>query len=294
MLRLLSFIGIFSLAAAEYGCSDFTQLTHTMSGCPANQGNPDCSFIQANAQQFCSTAASSWEIINGPNCNLRGASYGCIFASGLYSTTDQFCCPLIITGGAPAAATASATATSSASASSSSTSTSSSSASASASATATSSASASATATSSASASATATSSASAVASKTSLATFTATKTATGTSTLTATPSFTPLPSTNITIVYQDRPILEGYNAAIGLSAIFGFCILACCCFMIIGRKRPNEDRGIKEIQRQITIVERKESQVEKVVSSRRPSQAERRQSQLQLRVPEKIEASTV
>jgi hypothetical protein len=44
---------------------------------------------------------------------------------------------------------------------------------------------------------------------------------------------------------------------------------------MIIGRKRPNEERGTKEIQRQITIVER-------------------RQSQLQLRSPEKIEASTV
>ena len=100
MLRLLSAISLISLAAAEYGCSSFAQLTHTMSGCPANQGNPDCSFIQANAQQFCSTAASSWEIINGPSCNLRGASYGCIFASGLYSTTDQFCCPLIVTGGA--------------------------------------------------------------------------------------------------------------------------------------------------------------------------------------------------
>ena len=116
-MRLLSLISIFSLVAAEYGCSDFTQLTHTMSGCPANQGNPDCSFIQANAQQFCSTAATSWEIINGPNCNLRGASYGCIFASGLYSTTDQFCCPLIITGGAPAATTATETASSTASAS---------------------------------------------------------------------------------------------------------------------------------------------------------------------------------
>ena len=94
---LLSFFG---LANAEYGCSSFAQLTHTASGCPANQGNPDCSFIQANAAQFCSTVATSWEIINGPACNLRGAGYGCIFASGLYSTTDQFCCPLIVTGAA--------------------------------------------------------------------------------------------------------------------------------------------------------------------------------------------------
>ena len=110
MLRsIVSFLAVTS-AAAEYGCSSFAQLTHTASGCPANQGNPDCSFIQANAQQFCSSAASSWEIINGPNCNLRGASYGCIFASGLYSTTDQFCCPLIVVGAAPSdTATASAT-----------------------------------------------------------------------------------------------------------------------------------------------------------------------------------------
>ena len=110
--RLALLASFLALAAAEYGCSSFAQLTHTSSGCPANQGNPDCSFIQANAAQFCSTTATSWEIINGPNCNLRGASYGCIYAAGLYSTTDQFCCPLIVTGGAPAP-TVTATASSS-------------------------------------------------------------------------------------------------------------------------------------------------------------------------------------
>jgi len=61
---------------------------------------------------------------------------------------------------------------------------------------------------------------------------------------------------------------------------------------MIIGRRRPTENAvPAKEIQRQITIVERKSSQVDK---ERRPSQAERRQSQLQIRSPEKIEGSTV
>jgi hypothetical protein len=72
---------------------------------------------------------------------------------------------------------------------------------------------------------------------------------------------------------------------------------------MIIGRRRPDQMKQLEPIQKQITVVERRPSQVEKerrpsqvekVVSSRRPSQAERRQSQLQLRVPEKIETSTV
>jgi hypothetical protein len=142
--------------------------------------------------------------------------------------------------------------------------------------------------------------------SRTSYATVTATSTSTGTET----PSFTPLPSTNITIIYQDRPILAGYNAAVGLSAIFGFCVLACCCFMIVGRRRPDQMNQLEPIQKQITVIERRSSQVEKarrpsqvekernpsevekVVSSRRPSQAERRKSQLEVRVPEKIETA--
>jgi len=301
-MRLLAFLSLLSVAAAEYGCSSFAQLSHTANGCPANQGNPDCSFIQANAQQFCSTVATSWEIINGPNCNLRGASYGCIFASGLYSTTDQFCCPLIITGGAPAA-TASSAPTQSASfspistltpsTSPAATLTPSSSASVTASVSFSPSASASVTTSPASSLSSTTSSypSYTVTSSRTSYATVTPTSTSTGTSTLTATPSFTPLPSTNITIIYQDRPILAGYNAAVGLSAVFGFCVLACCCFMIIGRKRP------EEIHRQISLAEKPKIVVERrasVAKERRPSQAERRKSQLEVRVPEKIETSTV
>ena len=241
--KIAILLAALSTATAEYGCSDFAQLTHTASGCPANQGNPDCSFIQANAQQFCSTTASSWEIINGPNCNLRGASYGCIFASGLYSTTDQFCCPLIVVGSqANTSATASATATSSSSASASATATSS------ASATATSSSSASATSSSSASATATATSSARATVSSIATSTATSSSTATGT--------FTALPSTNITVIYittTDTSIGNGQAAAIGFSTIFGFVIVCGCCVFIFRRKPAKSD----EIVRQITIVER-------------------------------------
>jgi hypothetical protein len=292
-MRLLAFLSLIGLATSEYGCSSFAQLSHTANGCPANQGNPDCTFIQANAQQFCSTVATSWEIINGPNCNLRGASYGCIFASGLYSTTDQFCCPLIVTGGAPAS-TASSAPTLTPSTSPAATLTPSSSASVTASVSFSPSASTSVTTSPASSLSSTTSSypSYTVTSSRTSYATVTATSTSTATSTLTATPSFTPLPSTNITIIYQDKPILAGYNAAVGLSAIFGFCVLACCCFMIIGRKRPEQMNQLEPIQKQITVIERRASQVEKVVSSRRPSQAERRKSQLEVRVPEKIETA--
>ena len=52
---------------------------------------------------------------------------------------------------------------------------------------------------------------------------------------------------------------------------------------MIIGRKRPDQMKQLETIQKQITIVERRKSEVK-----------ERRPSQLQLRVPEKIETSTV
>ena len=255
MLRsIVSFLAVTS-AAAEYGCSSFAQLTHTASGCPANQGNPDCSFIQANAQQFCSTVASSWEIINGPACNLRGASYGCIFATGLYSTTDQFCCPLIVVGAAP-----SDTATSSATASSS----------------ATSSATASASATSSATASASATTTAS------SSATATASSSATATATATATSTFTAIPSTNITLIYihtTDATIQKGQAAAIGLSAIFGLVIVCGCCGVIFYRKRPvREDLII----RQVSVVERRKSVTEDGKERRKSvtvEQKERRKS---------------
>ena len=229
MLRsIMSFLAV-SLTAAEYGCSSFAQLTHTASGCPANQGNPDCSFIQANAQQFCSSAASSWEIINGPNCNLRGASYGCIYASGLYQTTDQFCCPLIVVGAAPSdTATASATASASSSVS--------------------------------ASPSASPQPTSTVAASLTSLPTQTASSSAIATATSTGT--FTALPSTNITVIYvkTTEPISKGVGAAIGFSVIFGFVLICGCCGLAFRRKATNPNLIIRQVSILETDKERRKS----------------------------------
>ena len=246
MLALLALLGLMTSVTAEYGCSSFAQLTHTMSGCPVNQGNPDCSFIQANAQQFCSTVATSWEIINGPSCNLRGASYGCIFASGLYSTTDQFCCPLIVVGGTT---TPTASPSSSASPSQSPEPTLSSSPSPSASAsqspepTPSSNPSLSPAPTPSSNPSLSPAPTPSSNPSLSPVATLTATSSATSTGT------FTAVPSTNVTIVYiTTTTISEGVGAAIGLSAIFGFCIVGVCCAAFLRRRHVNE------IQKQVTV----------------------------------------
>ena len=292
MLGLFVLLGLLTSATAEYGCSDFTQLTHTMNGCPANQGNPDCSFIQANAQHFCSTVATSWEIINGPACNLRGAGYGCIFASGLYSTTDQFCCPLIITGGTPspsASSSPSSVASSSQSANPSLT------PSAYASLTPSAYASLTPSASTSSSANPSFTPSASPSASQSARPSFSVTPSsypslspkptlsATATATATSTGTFTAIPSTNVTTIYittTSSTISSGVGAAIGLSAVFGFCILGACCAGLL-RRRP-----APEIQRQVTIVERRASVVEG--KERRKSTTEdgkeRRKSTLEIR----------
>ena len=255
---LFSFIG---LAKAEYGCSSFAQLTHTSSGCPANQGNPDCSFIQANAAQFCSTVATSWEIINGPNCNLRGASYGCIYAAGLYSTTDQFCCPLIVTGGAPAtSASASASVTSTADA------TVTVSASASASASASPSASASVTVTADATVSPSA--SASALSSPSAL----TTATATSTPTLVLLTNYTNITNVTATSKTVDKSLTEGDKIGMGIGIGLSIIIfIGCCYFGCIITRRPKKSKETENIER-------------------RPSQIERRPSQRSLRDTSKLE----
>ena len=71
----------------------------------------------------------------------------------------------------------------------------------------------------------------------------------------------TPFPSMNQTIVFvyttvKDTSIGTGQAAAIGLSAIFGFCLLAACGHMI--RKRPTEEI----IKRTVTVIERRSSKV--------------------------------
>ena len=272
--RLALLASFLALAAAEYGCSSFAQLTHTSSGCPANQGNPDCSFIQANAAQFCSTTATSWEIINGPNCNLRGASYGCIYAAGLYSTTDQFCCPLIVTGGAPVlTATATTTGSASASASPSVTVTSSGSASASPSVSATSSGSAS----TSVSATVSLSPSLSSNASLSSSQTGTATATGTGTATTlinTTTNTNTNTNMTNQTAISADKSLSENDKIGMGVGISLGIVMLiGCCYFCCLFRFRSKETEKI-----------------EKENIERLPSQIQRRQprgaSHLEIRTP--------
>lgn len=251
---LFSFIG---LAKAEYGCSSFAQLTHTSSGCPANQGNPDCSFIQANAAQFCSTTATSWEIINGPNCNLRGASYGCIYAAGLYSTTDQFCCPLIVTGGAPAI---SASASASASASVTST--------ADATVTVSASPSASPSASVTVTADATVSPTASALSSPSAL----TTATATSTPTLVLLTNYTNITNVTATSKTVDKSLTEGDKIGMGIGIGLSIIIfIGCCYFGCIINRRPKKSKEIENIER-------------------RPSQIERRPSQRSLRDTSKLE----
>ena len=282
MLGLFVLLGLLTSVRAEYGCSSFAQLTHTMSGCPANEGNPDCSFIQANAQQFCSTVATSWEIINGPACNLRGAAYGCIFASGLYSTTDQFCCPLIITGGT---SSSSASATPSMSPNPTASSYASLSPSASPSSSPSASPSMSPASTSSSYASLTPSPSSS------SSLTGTVSGTATSSATATSTGTFTAVPSTNVTTIYittTTTTISPGVGAAIGLSAVFGFCILGACCMGLL-RRRPSSEiqKQVSGVERRTSIVERRKSVVEDG-KERRKSFAEdgkeRRKSSLEIR----------
>ena len=258
---LFSFIG---LAKAEYGCSSFAQLTHTMNGCPANQGNPDCSFIQANAAQFCSTTATSWEIINGPNCNLRGASYGCIYAAGLYSTTDQFCCPLIVTGGAPAtSASASASVTSTADA------TVTVSASASASASASPSASASVTVTADATVSPSPSASASALSSPSAL----TTATATSTPTLVLLTNYTNITNVTATSKTVDKSLTEGDKIGMGIGIGLSIIIfIGCCYFGCIITRRPKKSKETENIERRPSQIERRPSRSASKLEIRAPT----------------------
>ena len=97
----------------------------------------------------------------------------------------------------------------------------------------------------------------------------------------------------------RNASINKGYNAAVGLSAVFGFCLLTCCCIGLLRRRKPQE-----QIVRQVSKVERRPSQVEKerrpsqVEKERRPSQVEKERrpsqwkvAQLDIRSPEKIES---
>ena len=96
---------LFVAMVAANGCTSFGGLSHGNSGCVAGEGTPDCTYIQTNAAAICSAILPSWEIVNGPVCNLRGTSYGCVYGSGTFNTQDTFCC--VLTGGVVASATSS-------------------------------------------------------------------------------------------------------------------------------------------------------------------------------------------
>ena len=303
LLLFLSAASLFTVVHSQYACSSVASMTHTMTGCPANEGFPDCAYIQANSAAICSTLLTSWEIVNGQTCNLRGASYGCIYATGQYSTTDEFCCPLVPMGGASSplpTATPSFTGSSSSSASTS------------ASASASSSATGSASATSSATSSATVTLSASVSISPST------------TTSVTVTPSTTSTPShinttiITLTQIVETELFSKGIMAAIGIASIFGigtlmgFCYF--CLFCILRRRPMNNQRFTIERLPSILAAIQNKSTVADVLNqgqdqgSRKPSQAltverrssmaavinqiekdkeSRKPSQLQIRLPE-------
>lgn len=99
----------------------------------------------------------------------------------------------------------------------------------------------------------------------------TTTASSSSTNTMTASASFTPVPSTNITLIYttNTESIIKtaGGLAAISLAAIFGsFFICGCCAALILRRQVPAE---VKEPARRVSTVE----------LARRPSVAEGRRS---------------
>ena len=93
---MLLFLAFLATVAAN-GCTSLASLSHGTTACISGEGTPDCTYIQANANTICSSLLPSWEIVNGPACNLRGQSYGCTYSSGTFNTQDTFCC--VLTGG---------------------------------------------------------------------------------------------------------------------------------------------------------------------------------------------------
>jgi hypothetical protein len=62
--------------------------------CPNNHGTPDCQYIFNNKEAICQYVMTGWEIVTTDSCNLRGASYGCIYEDIPYDTMNIFCCDL--------------------------------------------------------------------------------------------------------------------------------------------------------------------------------------------------------
>ena len=291
LVLLLSAASLFTLAQAQYSCSSVASMSHTMNGCPVNEGFPDCSYIQANTAAICSTLLTSWEIVNGQNCNLRGASYGCIYAAGQYSTTDQFCCPLVPSGGAVSVTpspsitpspsetpTVSETPSPSETPSSSVTPTVSETPSPSVTPTVSETPSPSVTPT----VSETPSSSVTPTVSVTPSSSMTPTVSETPSSSMTPSPSSTAsyINTTIITVIKSETVFLNGIAAAIGISSIFGFgTVMVFCYFCAVCLLRRRPDTNIHKIPEKPIIV--------LTQTERRSSvSVERRKSQVQLVTP--------
>jgi hypothetical protein len=76
----------------------------------------------------------------------------------------------------------------------------------------------------------------------------------------------------NVTIVYITAPINDGQKAAIGLSAIFGFCILFLCCgacAFMLRRKAPEPALSIKlPPSRRTSVIAVSEAKEPKIVKA--------------------------
>ena len=270
--RLFSFLAVLGVAVAQNQCTSLASLVHETTGAPSGLAIPDCSYIQANSATICNSLGA-WDIINANTCYLKGPGYGCTIVNGQFSTSETFYCQV---GPAPTStstfspmATSTTTPSSSVSPSVSQqatlTPTASGSPSASQQATLTPSASGSPSVSSQPSPSGSASSSLSVSPQSTQTSSLSSLSSSTSTLTTTpsTTPTMTPFPSMNQTVVFvyttvKDTSIGTGQAAAIGLSAIFGFCLLGACGYMI--RKRPAE--GMVVIERQVTIAERRPSKV--------------------------------
>jgi hypothetical protein len=237
MLARVSAVALLFATASAMSCTSLMSLIKGDSNNPpSGLGVPDCAYITQHASTIC-YGLGTWDIVNSDTCYLKASGYGCVINNGLFSTTDTFYCTLGVAMQPTETPTASASASPSASPS----------ASASVSPSANPSPSPSASASQSASPFSTMSSS------PTSLMTATSTKTSTQSAssypTLTSTVTASVSPSMNVTIVYITDAMNDGEKAAIGLSAIFGFCILFFCCgacAFMLRRKAPEPPLSIK------------------------------------------------
>lgn len=264
---------LFSLLAQTASASSCTSLASLVKGDssnpPSGKGVPDCAYITQHASTIC-FGLGSWDIVNSDTCYLKASGYGCVINNGLFSTTDTFYCTIGV------AMQATETPTASASASASTTQSSLVSLSPSASPSASPSESPSASASQSASPVSTMNPSSTSLTTATSTRSSTQSPSSSAYPTLTSTVSGSVSPSMNVTIVYITSPMGDGEKAAIGLSAIFGFCILffGCgTCAFILRRKAPEPPLSIKLPQSRRTsmvaiseVKEPKEPQTPKVV----------------------------